>query len=149
MKLITQLENKMKLKDLILEIDGYADKRVVGLANVKPGDAIEIGFEGTRSKARSKIVKVVANDRLMDAEGNIFNRNGIIFRKRGSWVKHAGANSKIISARQITKKEYIDSIMSFVSKQLKEFDWAKLPPETLIEVGKLIHIGFPQLEKIK
>ena len=78
----------MKLKNLIGEhIDGYSDTRVTGLANAKPGDAIEIGFEGTRSKSRSKIIKVVANDRLMDAEGNIFNRNGIIFKKRGSWVK--------------------------------------------------------------
>ena len=141
--------SNIKLINIIKEsIHGYSDTRVVGLANAKPGDVIEIGFEGTRSKSRTRIVKVVANDRLMDADGNIFDRNGVIFRKRGSQVKHLGANSKIISARQITYKEYTDSIISFVSKSLGNFDWSKLSPETLVEVSKLIHLQFPQLEKI-
>jgi len=137
----------IQMKRLLKESPmGYSDTRVTGLANAKPGDAIEIGFEGTRYKQRARIAKIVANDRLMDTEGNIFNRNGIIFRKKGSWIKQAG--KKIVSARQITYKEYTDSIMEFVSKSLKDFDWAKLSPETLIEVGKLIHRGFPQLDQI-
>ena len=137
----------IQMKRLLKESPmGYSDTRVTGLANAKPGDVIEIGFEGTRYKQRARIAKIVANDRLMDTEGNIFNRNGIIFRKKGSWIKQAG--KKIVSARQITYKEYTDSIMEFVSKSLKDFDWAKLSPETLIEVGKLIHRGFPQLDQI-
>ena len=138
----------MKNIKLSEAITGYSETRVTGLAHAKPGDAIEIGFEGTRSKYHTRIVKIVANDRLMDNEGNIFNRNGIIFRKRGSWIKHVGANSKIISARHITIKEYKDTMIGMVSKTLNDFDWAKLSPGTLIEVGKLIHIGFPQLEDL-
>ena len=127
--------------------EGYAPNSVTGLHNAKPGDFIEIGFEGTRYKSKSKIEKIVSNNRLQDTDGNIFDRNGIIFRKKASWVKQAG--DKIVSARQITQAEYKEQILDFVNRQLREFDWKKIPIDDLIEVGKIIKRGFPQLEDIK
>ena len=136
----------MKQIKLLEAINGYSDKPVTGLATAKPGDVIEIGFEGTRFKQLSIISKVVSNDRLQDENGNIFNRNGIIFRKKRTWIKQAG--DKIVSARQVTVKEYKKRMMDFVEKQLKNFQWSKLDPEQLIEIGKIIKIGFPQLEDL-
>ncbi len=87
---------------------------------------IEIGFEGTRYKQFSIIDKIVSKNRLMDKEGNIFDRNGIVYRKKGSWIKQA--KDKIASARQLTEKEYKVRILQFVSKQLKEVDYTKSTP---------------------
>lgn len=131
----------------LVELQGYADENFKGLYRAKPGDNIEIGFEGSRVKYTTKIDKIVSNGRLQDTEGNIFDRNGIIYRKKGSWVKFAG--DKIISARQITIKEYEKNIMQFINKQLHEFDYTTLPISSLQQIGKIIGRSFPQLDNLK
>lgn len=129
------------------DVAGYSEKDVTGLHKAKPGDFIEIGIEGERNKQRSKISKIVSNNRLQDDEGNIFDRTGIIYRKKGQWVKLRG--NKIISARQITLAEYKESILQFVNSQLQNFNYTKLPIEKILEIGKILNRGFPQLEELK
>jgi hypothetical protein len=54
----------------------FRDKPAKGLYDATPGDMIEVGFEGSRTKRQTKIKKLLPSDRLQDVEGNIYNKNG-------------------------------------------------------------------------
>lgn len=135
----------MKLKSLLTEeIPGYSADTMRGLYRAKVGDFIQIGIEGSRVKYRSKIIKIVKNDKLQDENGNVFNRDGRIQVRKSSWVKAYG-NKKIVSAKRITEDEYKKNILQFISSILQKYDYSKLHPEKLKELGKIIGMSFPQL----
>jgi len=73
----------------------------------------------------------------------------MIFRRKGSWLKQIAADGKIISARQITQKEYKDKTIEWVTESFRKFDYSKLSIEKLIEIGKIMGIRYPQLEELK
>jgi len=129
--------------------DGAAIKPIKGLHNAKPGDIIEIGVEGSRHKIQTKIAKVVSNDRLQDRDGNIFGRDGMIFRKRGYLLKQLTHNKKgkIISAKHITQNQLDDEHDKDRRKYLNQYDWDKMDTERLEKILKIMRIDFGTIQK--
>ena len=75
---------------------------IKGLYQAKAGDYISIG---TRGRSFAKIAKVLPTDKLVDSDGNIFGRNGVIIRRIAGWAKYVPKGS-ITSAKIITQKEF-------------------------------------------
>ena len=57
------------------------EKYIKGLHQAKEGDYISIGTSGTRGRSYAKVAKVLPTDKLVDTDGNIFGRNGVIMRR--------------------------------------------------------------------
>lgn len=113
----------MKLKKLLLE---KSDKYIGGLHQAEVGDYIKIGIEGTRVKHLTKIVKVIPDtNRLVDGDGNIFDRNGVVYRRKDGWAKWYG-KGKIVSAKIVTQKEFDEDYKKIKVDFLKSFEWEKL-----------------------
>lgn len=81
------------------------EKYLKGLHQAKAGDYISVGIEGIRNREIVKISKVLDTDKLVDQNGNIFGRNGVIIRRKGGWAKFYG-KGKIVSAKIVTQKEF-------------------------------------------
>lgn len=159
--------NKLRREVNIIKeaLDGFAEKSFSGLGRAKPGDMIEIGFEGAnsnQSKLRTRVDKIINKNGqklIQDAEGNLFFPDGRIFKAKSAYLTKYVQTSKNLrgkivprpntSARQITKKEEVVNIKKGVAEYFRKFDWMKLTPAEMLEVGKIIHVGFSQLEKIK
>lgn len=123
----------------------YADEPSKGLYNAKAGDVIEIGMQGTRNKREIKIVAVLASGKLRDAAGNIFNRDGMIYRGAEYWSQGAKKAGRKIYAVPMTKekneknklKRAQDSLFSLI-KNRKD----KLTVEQIKAIGKVLNVEF-------
>jgi len=127
--------------------NGAADKSITGLHDAKVGDIIQIGIQGMPQKLVTKIARVVSSNRLQDEEGNVFGRDGIIFRRKGYQL--AGSTGKIVSARQVTQKELDNAHDKQRRKYLKGYDWDKLDDERLTKVLNLLRVDFGDIQKRK
>ena len=125
--------------------DGAATKPITGLHDAKPGDIINIGVEGQRHKFVTKIEKIVSNDRLQDREGNIFDRNGKIYRRKGWQLR--GTQGKIIYAKHVTQKELDAGHDKDRRRYLKEYRWDELDAERIEKVLKILRIDFGTMQK--
>lgn len=105
-----------------------------GLYDVRQGDYIEIGFEGSRYKEKVKIVKVTNTNRLQDQWGNIFDRNGMIYRRMGGRIKQISNKSKIIYARPVTQKQFDDDFKDIKVDFLRTFKWEKIDIKDLMKI---------------
>lgn len=128
----------------------YADKPSKGLYDVKAGDVIEIGMSGTRTKRELKIVKVLSSGKLVDSAGNIFNRNGMIYRGAEYWSRSAKKNKIKIYATPLTKDKNEKNILKISQEML--FSHIKdhkdeLTKEQIQAIGKIIHVTFGNLEE--
>jgi len=133
----------MKLNEMTK--DGAAEKPIKGLHNAKPGDIIEIGIEGQRHKVQSKIDKVVSNNRLQDKDGNIFGRDGMIYRRKGWQLRDT--KGKIVSAKHMTQKQLDDEHDNRRRKYLKETNWDKLDAEQIEKILKIMRVSFGTIQK--
>ena len=96
------------------------EKYIKGLHQAKVGDHINIGIEGQRNKEYSKIAKILDSDKLVDTNGNIFGRNGVIIRRKGGWAKYIG-KGKIVSAQIITQKQFDDSYRELLINHIQKY----------------------------
>ncbi len=136
----------MKIKHILEKNkDGVADKPIKGLFDAKPGDIIKIGIEGIRIKLYTKIDKVVANDRLQDRDGNIFGRNGRIFRRKGYQLR--GTSGKIISAQHVTQKELDDDHAEDRRRYLSKTDWKHVDDDQIIKILKIMRVSMGTIQK--
>lgn len=125
----------LKFKAHIVE-----EKAIRGLHQAKVGDHIRIGIEGTRGKRDVKIAKILANDRLVDEDGNIFQRNGMIIKRKAGFPSHFG-KGKIVSAKLITQKEFDREFKDIKIRHITEYDWNKEDLATILKVIDLMKIG--------
>ena len=79
------------------------------LHDARVGDIHKIGIEGSHQKVNIRIAKIVANDRLQDTDGNIFDRSGHIFRRKGGFIG-TSTKGKIVFADN-TPDTYADQVL--------------------------------------
>jgi len=138
----------MRFRDYIKP--NYADKPSKGLYDAKVGDVIEIGMSGTRNKREIKIVEILASDKLKDAAGNIFNRNGMIYRGAEYWSQSAKKNGVKIYAVQLTKEKKKQDILKTGQKMLMSYlrdHIDELTKEQIQAIGKILNVHFSNLDE--
>ncbi len=129
---------------------GAVLKNVIGLHDARPGDIIKIGIEGTRQKVTVKIAKVVANDRLQDTEGNIFDRSGKVFRKKGFFLKHLAPKGKIVFAKPATQKQLDADLEERRIEHLTNLNWKRdVSKEKREAVLKILNVQFSSMQGAK
>lgn len=128
----------------------YAEKPSKGLYDAKAGDVIEVGMSGTRNKRELKIVKVLSSWKLEDKEGNIFNRDGTIYRGAEYWSRSAKKNGIKIYAVPLTKDKKEKSILQtgrdMLLSYIKEHK-DELTKEQIQAIGKILNVTFSNLEE--
>ena len=145
-----QVNRKARGQGYVLDrSEGAMLKPVKGLHDARPGDIIKIGVEGTRQKVTVKIAKVVANDRLQDTDGNIFDRSGRVFRKKGFFLKHLAPKGKIVFAKHVTQKELDDELVEKKIEYLNKQDWKKVSLEKREAVLKILNVQFSTMQGAK
>jgi len=101
------------------------EKYIKGLHQAEVGDYISIGFQGNRNRHVSKITKILDTNRLVDSDGNIFGRNGVIERRKGGWAKIT-PKGNIVSAKIITQtefdKQYKEIKVNFIKDKIADQD---------------------------
>ena len=133
--------------DEITRSDGAVNKSIKGLYDAQPGDIIKIGFEGSRIKHVSKIKKVVGQDRLVDTDGNIFNRNGMVYR-RASYPLTA-FSGKIIFAKHVTQAELNDDHEERKIDYLNRRKWEDVDPEIRDKILGMLRVSFTSMQGMK
>lgn len=131
----------------IQRTDGAVDKPIRGLHDAQPGDIIEIGIEGTRNKSMTRIKKVVGQDRLVDTNGNIFNRNGVVYRRAAYPLK--SFPGKIISAKHVTQAELNADHEKRKVAFLKSKKWEDVDPEIRDQILKMLRVSFSSMQGMK
>ena len=126
----------MKLRNILSE----GEKYLKGLHQAKVGDHIYIGVEGWRAKGYSKIAKVLDTDKLVDTDGNIFGRNGVIIRRKGGWANNA-PKGKIISAKIITQKEFDENYKKIKIDHIRNHDWSKEDIKTIEKINSMMRVS--------
>jgi len=115
-------------------------KSIIGLYHAKPGDLIEIGIEGSRAKYKTRIAKIVTNDRLQDTDGNVFGRDGMVYRRSSWWLR--GTKGKIVFAKHITVKDLEKELEDDKIRFLKKYNWEGLNSEKRDQIIKILGIRF-------
>lgn len=133
----------MRLNE-ISRSDGAVDGALRGLHDAQVGDIIEIGIEGSRNKTMAKIKKVVGSNRLVDTDGNIFNRNGIIYRRASYPLK--SFRGKIISAKLVSQKSLDDDHEQRKIEFLKSKNWEDVDPEIRDKVLGMLRVSFTSMQ---
>lgn len=135
--------------DFINEMQGYADVYTKGLHDAKAGSFIKIGLQGNLNKWSGKIDKVDKNGRFVTTDGDIFDKNGQLYKAK-TWAYQQHLKKKLkVSAIIVTKEDLTEETMKWVKKSL--YDNAILPctdPKIILEIAKLLKRGYPQLEEI-
>lgn len=124
--------------------NGALLKAIKGLHNAKVGDIIKIGVEGSRRKFTTRIQKIVGKDRLQDIDGNVFDRSGKIFRRKG--INLIGTKGKIIFAKQATQKELDDDLFERKIDFLSKIKWNKKSPEKIDQILKILNVEFGTIQ---
>lgn len=122
-----------------LRTEAKETKFIGGLHQAQVGDAIHIGIEGSRGKWYAQIVKIAANDRLMDSDGNVFGRNGVIYRRGKSSLWRT--KGKITSAKIITQKEFDKKYKDHKIDFLRRYAWDTESVETILGIISKLKIG--------
>lgn len=128
----------------------YADKPSKGLYEVKRGDVVEIGVQGSREKREIKIVEILKSGKLKDADGNIFNRNGMIYRGTRHWSQNAKENNTKIYAVPLTKEKKTKNILTIGQNMLARHiqdNKDKLTKEQIQEICKILNVHFSNLDE--
>jgi len=124
---------KNNLKSLIRET---LERYKKGLYQAKPDDYIKVGVEGTRYKESIKIDKIVSNDRLQDENGNIWNRDGTLFRYKH--IRHLPKHlrkDKHVNAQLITQEDFNEQYKDIKVNFLRKFKWEDMD---ISELEKII-----------
>jgi len=95
-------------------------KYIGGLFQAKIGDRIEIGIQGQRFKHRTEIVAIGANRRLRDSWGNIFNRDGQLYRRASHPINVIDKKRKV--SAQLVVQEQHDSEY----RRIRSFDFSRM-----------------------
>ena len=117
---------------------------IKGLYNAKPGDIIEVGFEGSRQKYVTKIDKIVSNDRLQDRDGNLFGRDGMVYRRKSGWMWDT--KGKIVFARHMTQTQLDDDLRKRKIEYLKSARWNEMSDDKLNDVLALMRVSFSTMQ---
>lgn len=128
----------------------YADEPSKGLYNAKVGDVIEIGMQGTRNKREIKIVEILSSDKLKDAAGNIFHRNGMIYRGAEYWSQGAKKAGRKIYAVPMTKEKNSKNNLKLAQESLfrvMEDRKYKLTKDQIRAIGQILNVEFYSIEE--
>ena len=128
---------------------GAVLKNIIGLHDARVGDIIKIGIEGTRQKITVKIAKVVAKDRLQDTEGNIFDRDGKVFRKKGFFLQNLAPKGKIVFAKPATQKQLDADLAERKLEFLSNQNWKKVPLKKRESILKILNVSFSTMQGSK
>lgn len=132
----------------ITRTDGAVNGALRGLHDAQAGDIIEIGMEGSRIKRTSRIKKVVSKDRLMDQDGNIFNRNGVVYRRVS--YPFVGSKGKIISAKLLSQRDLDDSLEKRKIEYLtSKNNWQDVDAEVRDKIFSLLRVSFTTMQGTK
>lgn len=137
------------LEEAVLWKSDYAENYSSGLYNAKLGSIIMIGIQGQRNKFWGKIDAIDKNGRFVTADGDVFDKNGLLFKSKQHWFSDALKKKLKVSAILKTKAQQLEETMTFVKKSL--YADGIMPckdPKILLEIAALLHRGYPQLEEI-
>lgn len=128
----------MKVFSEYLEMSGKLQKK--GLYDIKAGDIINVGIEGQRGKHQTKIVKVSASGKLVDASGNMYNRDGSVFRlKNGTKLQYSiPGKDKKVYAQPVLQKEFDTQYKKTKIDFIRKFDWESQDVSIIEEVLEII-----------
>lgn len=127
----------------------YAENYSSGLYNAKMGSIIMIGIQGQRNKFWGKIESTDKNGRFVTGDGDVFDKNGLLFKSKQHWFSDAIKKKLKVSAVLKTKAEYLEETMAFVKKSLcTDGIMPCKDPQILLDIAKLLNRGYPQLEEI-
>jgi hypothetical protein len=122
-------------------------KPVKGLHDARVGDILKIGIEGSRQKVNIRIAKIVANDRLQDTDGNIFDRSGHIFRRKGGIIGMS-TKGKIVFAKHATQKELEKDLLDRKIQHLDNIKWKSMSDEKIEAVVQVLNINFGPVQNL-
>jgi len=108
------------------------------LKDVKVNDWILIGIEGQREKLRATVVKITDSDRIKTNFGDIFNRDGFIWKRKSHFTK----GKKRIFATPITERDFNRIHHNININFLKKFDWERCTNEQLEAVLGILPLKF-------
>ena len=122
-------------------------KPVKGLHDARVGDILKIGIEGSRQKVNIRIAKIVANDRLQDTDGNIFDRSGRIFRRKGGFIG-TSTKGKIVFAKHATQKELEKDLLDRKISHLDGIKWKGMSEDKIEAVIQVLNIQFGPVQNL-
>jgi len=109
-----------------------------GLHQAKVGDAIHIGIGGTRGKWYSTVKKIDRKTgRITDRDGNIFNPDGRVFRRKTYPFKQ----SKIVSAKIVSQKEFDKQYKKIKIEFLRKFKWDSMDIDEIEKIIDMMPVG--------
>ena len=123
-------------------------KPVKGLHDARVGDILKIGIEGSRQKVNIRIAKIVANDRLQDTDGNIFDRSGHIFRRKGDGIIGRSTKGKIVFAKHATQKELEKDLLDRKVQHLDNIKWKGMSEDKIEAVIQVLNIQFGPVQNL-
>ncbi|MCK5641229.1 MAG: hypothetical protein KAJ19_10540 [Gammaproteobacteria bacterium] len=133
--------------DEITRSDGAVENAIRGLHDAQIGDIVAIGIEGFRTKHMAKIKKVVGQNKLVDTNGNIFNRNGVIYRRVSYPCK--SFPGKIVSAKLVSQKSLDDEHEQRKIEYLNGRKWEDVDSETRDKILGLLRVSFTSMQGMK
>jgi len=138
-----------KYDEFVNELQGYADVYTKGLHDAQKGSFIKIGLQGNLNKWHGKIEKIDKNDRFVTTEGDVFDRNGMLYKAK-TWAFQQHLKKKLkVSAMIVTKAMLLEETLTWVKKSICN---NLIPncndPKIILDIAKLLNMGYPELEKI-
>lgn len=103
-----------------------------GLHQAKVGDVIKIGQTGMKFKVFSKILKISTKGKITDESGNIFTKNGMLFRANSHQFKKQ--KGKVVFAQLVTQEEFDKRFKDIKVDFLKKFNFDKLNIEDILKI---------------
>ena len=129
---------KQKIKSLDEFVNETIDENLIkykkGLYQARPDDYIEVGVEGTRHKESIKIDKIVSNDRLQDENGNIWNRDGTLYRLKDLRFLPGSRKNKHVNAQLKTQEKFDQEHKDIKVDFLRRFKWEDMDIEDLEKI---------------
>ncbi len=133
--------------DEITRSGGAVENAIRGLHDAQVGDIIAIGIEGSRTKHMAKIKKIVGQNKLVDTDGNIFNRNGVVYRR--ATYPLTSFPGKIISAKLVSQKSLDDEHERRKVEFLNQRKWEDVDPEIRDEILGMLRVSFTTVQGMK
>jgi hypothetical protein len=123
-----------KIDEDIKRNKGAVLKPIIGLYNARIGDILSVGIEGHREKVFIKVSKITKDDNIVDSSGNIFGRDGRIYRRKSHLFMNM--KGKIIYAKHTTQREVDNYFRKRKIHYLNTINWDKFTDEQIDNVIK-------------
>lgn len=130
----------------LVKLNEELEKFSKGLYQAKVGDRLVIGQQGTRDRQRTTVKKIYFDGSVLDSDGNVFQKNGILKKAGHSLPGYANRKDATISASLMTQEEadelYVQSALEIISRNLKNIKSREQAEKMLDSLSDVLNIRF-------